>query len=124
MDQTMRGLEVLDVELDELFAAQSTVVCERDHQPIAQRSRGAGGQDPLPDILVGDPGSLLDMPYEALAGSAAATTCLPSADRVLLAQPVLHQVLVEGPDSDQALLDGCVRQTRLGPRRSLRRPTR
>nr|WP_246551015.1 hypothetical protein [Streptomyces anthocyanicus] len=46
------------------------------------------------------------MPYETLAGSAAATACLPSADRVLLAQAVLHQVLVEGPDRDQALLDG------------------
>lgn len=68
MDQTVRGLEVLDVELDELFASQSTVVGERDPQPIAQRFRCACGQDPLPDILVGDPGSLLDMPYETLAG--------------------------------------------------------
>ncbi|GAA2702504.1 hypothetical protein GCM10010095_72030 [Streptomyces anthocyanicus] len=106
MDQTVRGLEILDVELDELFTAQSTVVGERDHQPIAQRFRGAGGQNPLSNILIGDPGSLLDMPYETLAGSAAATACLPSADRVLLAQAVLHQVLVEGPDRDQALLDG------------------
>jgi hypothetical protein len=30
------GLEVLDIELDEFFAAQRTVVGERDHQPVAQ----------------------------------------------------------------------------------------
>ncbi|MEE1764540.1 hypothetical protein [Streptomyces sp. SP18BB07] len=118
MDQPVGGLEVLDIELDELFAAQTIVVGERDHQPIVQRFRFAGGQDPLPDILVGNPGSLLDMPYETLAGSAAGTACLPTADGVLFAQAVLHQVLVEGSDRDQALLDGCVRQTRLSPRRS------
>jgi hypothetical protein len=35
VDQAVRGLEVLDVELDEFFAAQCTVVGERDHQPVA-----------------------------------------------------------------------------------------
>lgn len=105
VDQTVRGLEVIDVELDELLASHSTVAGKRDRQPVAQGFRCGGGQDPLPGVLVGDPGGLLDAPYQALSGSSAATACVPSADRVLLPQPVFHQVLVERPDRDQSLLD-------------------
>jgi hypothetical protein len=34
----VRGLEIIDVELDELLASHSTVAGKRDHQPVAQGS--------------------------------------------------------------------------------------
>lgn len=35
MDQAVRVLEVPDIELDQLLAAQGTVIGERDHEPVA-----------------------------------------------------------------------------------------
>ncbi|WSW18238.1 hypothetical protein OG277_37685 [Streptomyces phaeochromogenes] len=86
MDQPVGGLEVLHVELDKLFAAKGTVVGEGDHQLIAQRLLGRRGQDPLPDVLVGNPGRLLDAAYKTATWPAAATTQLTPADRVLLSE--------------------------------------
>ncbi|MFE5922327.1 hypothetical protein [Streptomyces sp. NPDC056468] len=77
-------------------------------------------EDPLPDVLVGDPRCLLEGPHEPLPRRTATAARLPSTYGIPFAQSVFHQVLVEGPHSHHTLLDSRVRQSRLRIQRGLR----
>ena len=113
--QPVSGIEVVGAQAAQFLAPQSRVVAEREHGAVADRFVPGRLQDRAPVRLVRDPGQpdlARDQTSPVAATDAGVRRVAAAADRVVIAQAILDQVVVEQADGRESLLHRGVRQTR------------
>ena len=110
--RAVRRVNVVGAQRAQLLAPQRGIVGQRQHQAVARRLTAGLLQQPQPLLLARDPRQPGQPRHQAALRSArpAAGGVTAPAHRVGLAQPLLHQEVVEQPDRHQPLLDRRVRQ--------------
>jgi hypothetical protein len=108
----MRGIDVVGAEQAQLLPPKAGVVGEGEHHPVANSLGARHGEDRLPLLVARyprQPGEPAHDTAIALAPERLAWGVPTAPDRVVIAPSLLHEVVVEKPDSDEALLHGRVR---------------
>lgn len=109
----MGRIQIVALQRAQLFAAEPSIVGERQHEAIAQGVGPGDAQDGLPLLVSRDPrefGVAGHEPFLALSAEAPRGRVVATANRIGLAAAFLNEVVVKQAHRNQALLDGGIGQ--------------